>query len=70
MTLIKALEKAEHGQTISRKYQILNGMTFSKHCKAEVVKVGRFLKIEWGGKIKLDDLKADNWELIQLNIND
>ena len=63
MTLIEALEKAYDGQTIHRKYQIGNGMEFTMWCKADVSGVGRFLDFKWGGKIKLDSLKADDWKL-------
>jgi len=65
MTLIEALKKAQHGQILERKYTLAsNGMTFTKWCTAEVVEVGRFLSIEWGGKIKLEDLEANNWKLV------
>lgn len=63
MTLVEALKTATHNQVIAREYTLHNGMTFTQWCTAEVVEVGRFIKIEWGGKIKLDDLEADNWKL-------
>ena len=63
MTLIEALEKAVDDQIIQRKYQIENGMMFTLRCKAVVCDVGRFLDFKWGGKIKLDSLKADDWKL-------
>lgn len=65
MTLIEALENAKNDQILSRKYTIANGMSFSKWCTAVVIEQGRFIAIKWGGKIKLEDLTATNWEIIQ-----
>jgi len=64
MTLVEAMEKAVDGQTISRKYTVPGAGTFTLSAEVEVCDVGRFLVHKWGGKVKLDSLTADNWELV------
>lgn len=63
MTLIEALEMANDQQVIKRKtkYRII------KSCIATVSDNGkiRFVTAFWGSLIHLNDLKADNWELIE-----
>ncbi len=65
MTLIEAMEKAKNGQVIERKYTISNGMEFTKWGTIDITKYGKFLMQGWGTSLKLDDLKADNWELVK-----
>ena len=63
MTLIEVLKKAKDGQTIHRKYHVSGAGTFTKSCQALVNGSRRALDIKWGGKVLLEDLEADNWEL-------
>ncbi len=68
MTLIEAMEKAEDGNVIQRKWKIPEGlenagMEFTMWARLEVTRFGRFLNTKW--PLKLEYLKADNWEIIK-----
>ena len=65
MTLIEAMEKAKDGQIIERKYTVEGAGTFTMWGTIEITEHGKFLKQGWGTSLKLESLKADNWDVIK-----
>ena len=68
MTLIEAMKKAKHGDTIQSKYicstdEFWNGCEFKTEATIEIYNGEKWFVRK--NPIRLEDLKADNWEILK-----
>lgn len=63
MTLIEAMEQAKDGDIVQRKYGVDGAGTFTMWGEIKITGHGKFLKQGWGTSLKLESLKAYNWEI-------
>lgn len=63
MTLIEAMEQAKDGDIVQWKYGVSGAGDFTMWGDVKVTEHGKFLCQGWGTSLKLEALKADNWEI-------
>jgi hypothetical protein len=63
MTLIEALEQAKRGDILSRKYTVDGAGSFTLWGEVQETEHGKFLKAGWEKMLKLENLKATDWEI-------